>query len=93
MVNVKVHAFVSGKVQGVFFRQSTQFQAQRLGVKGWIRNLSDGRVEAIFEGEEKAVNALVNFFGKGPRGASVTNITVNKEKIFEEDFQSFEIIY
>jgi acylphosphatase len=61
MVNLAVHVFVSGRVQGVFFKQSTQRQAQSLCVKGWVRNLLDGRVEAFFEGEESAVKMLVDY--------------------------------
>jgi acylphosphatase len=60
-VKVRAHVFVSGRVQGVFFRQTTQLKAQSLGVRGWIKNLFDGRVEAIFEGEENAVKELVDF--------------------------------
>jgi acylphosphatase len=61
MNKVRAHVLVSGKVQGVFFRQKTQRQAQSFGVTGWVRNLPDGRVEAVFEGEEEAVKALVDY--------------------------------
>ena len=54
MVKARIHVFVSGRVQGVFFRQTTKQLAESLGVNGWIRNLQDGRVEAVFEGEERA---------------------------------------
>ncbi len=87
-MKARAHVFVSGRVQGVFFRQNTKLQAQRQGVKGWVRNLEDGRVEAIFEGEESAVKALVDFCSKGPKGASVTNITVNWEP-FQDEFKTF----
>jgi acylphosphatase len=60
MNKVRAHVLVSGKVQGVFFRQKTQRQALSFGVTGWVRNLPDGRVEAVFEGEEEAVKALVD---------------------------------
>lgn len=87
-MNARAHVFVSGRVQGVFYRQNTKRQAQNQGVKGWVRNLDDGRVEAIFEGEESAVKALVAFCSKGPNGASVTNITVNWEP-FQDEFKNF----
>jgi acylphosphatase len=67
---------VSGRVQGVYFRQSTMIEAQHLGVKGWVRNLMDGRVEVVFEGEEHAVKMLVNYCRQGPRAARVTNLDV-----------------
>jgi len=92
MANSRAHVYVSGKVQGVFFRQNTKRQAQSFGVKGWVKNLDDGRVEAVFEGEEEAVKAVVDFCSKGPRGASVTDITVNWEPCREE-FQNFTIAY
>jgi acylphosphatase len=91
-MNARAHVFVSGRVQGVFFRQYTRRQAQRQGVKGWVRNLEDGRVEAVFEGEEAVVKALVDFCSKGPRGASVTNITVNWEP-FQDEFKTFSVTY
>ena len=91
MVKTRAHVFVSGLVQGVFFRQKTKLQAKSLGVIGWVRNLPDGRVEAVFEGEEDVVNALVNFCRKGPKGASVTGLTVDCEA-FRNEFESFEIV-
>ena len=69
MVKARAHIFVTGRVQGVFFRQTTQQQAEIHKVTGWVKNLPDGRVEAVFEGEEEAVKALVNFSRKGPKGA------------------------
>ena len=63
-MKIRAHVFVSGRVQGVFFRQTTQQKAQSFGVKGWIKNLLDGRVEAVFEGEENAIKELVDFFEK-----------------------------
>ena len=89
MVKVRVHVFVSGRVQGVFFRQSTQRQAQSLGVKGWVRNLPEGRVEAVFEGEEPAVKALVDYCRHGPSSARVDDLEVINENYVGE-FLGFE---
>lgn len=60
-MKTQAHVFVSGRVQGVFFRSEMRREATRRGVRGWVRNLPDGRVEAIFEGEEQNVKALVEF--------------------------------
>lgn len=92
MINARAHVFVNGRVQGVFFRQATMRQAQNSRVNGWVRNLSDGRVEAVFEGKEEDVKSLVDFCRQGPRGAAVTDVTVNWET-FKEEFKSFQIIY
>ena len=92
MANVRAHVFVSGIVQGVFFRQKTRQQAQSRGVTGWIRNMDDGRVEAIFEGEEDSVKALVDFCSKGPKGALIINVDVAFET-FAGEFQDFEVVY
>lgn len=91
-MQTRAHVFVSGRVQGVFFRQKTRQQARSLGVNGWVRNLDDGRVEVIFEGEESAVKALVEFCSKGPKGALVTNVSADWEP-FKDEFRSFDIIY
>ncbi len=78
-MNVRVHVFVSGKVQGVFFRSGTQNKAEELGLAGWARNLSDGRVEAVFEGEEAMVNKMVEWCWKGPDYARVAGVEVIPE--------------
>lgn len=75
-MNVRAHVFVSGRVQGVFFRSETKCEAKRRGVTGWVRNLPDGRVEAVFEGEEKSVKELIEFCKRGPPGARVSNVEV-----------------
>jgi acylphosphatase len=87
---VRAHVYVSGIVQGVFFRYETRRIAQELGVKGWVRNLPDGRVEAVFEGEEKTVNEMMEFCRKGPPGARVTGIKVEWEE-YKGEFDSFTI--
>ena len=68
---------VHGSVQGVFFRDTTRRKAQSRGVTGWVRNCSDGTVEALFEGEPDAVEAMVAFARAGPRGASVERVDVS----------------
>ncbi|MCW4047294.1 MAG: acylphosphatase [Candidatus Bathyarchaeota archaeon] len=91
-MKVRAHVFVNGRVQGVFFRSQTQRRSESLGVKGWVRNLSDGRVEAVFEGEEEAVNAMIKFCEQGPRGAYVTNVEVKWEE-YAGEFRDFKIRY
>ena len=88
MVKARVHVFVSGKVQGVFFRQKTKQQAQSLGIKGWVRNLPDGRVEAVFEGEEEAVKSLVKYCNHGPSFARVENVNLSYEN-YSGEFADF----
>jgi acylphosphatase len=92
MSKARAHIFVSGKVQGVFFRQNTRRKAQGAGVLGWVKNLDDGRVEAVFKGEEETIKAVIEFCKVGPKGAQVTEITVNWEP-YRGEFQSFNIAY
>ena len=70
------HIFISGRVQGVGFRHFTKTNARQLGVKGWVKNLDDGRVEAIFQGDENLVNQLIEKCKKGPGSAYVKNLEV-----------------
>ena len=70
------HAYVSGKVQGVYFRQATQEQADALDLDGWVRNLADGRVEVLFEGEIAAVESLQQWLQRGPQQAEVSSVEV-----------------
>jgi acylphosphatase len=67
---------VHGSVQGVFFRDTTRRKADSRGVRGWVRNCSDGSVEALFEGDPEAVEAMVAFAREGPRGADVERVDV-----------------
>lgn len=76
---VRRRVLVRGRVQGVFFRGSTQEEAQRADVGGWVRNLPDGSVEAVFEGAPDAVAALVAFVRRGPRFAEVHEVEVREE--------------
>ena len=69
---------ISGNVQGVFFRDSTRREANRLGVAGWARNRADGRVEAFFEGPPDAVGQLVRWCEDGPRHATVEDVQVSE---------------
>lgn len=76
MVVVRRHVWVSGRVQGVWFRQSCAEVANQLGVAGWVRNRPDGRVEAVFEGDEDAVEEIVAWCYKGPLRAVVSEVEV-----------------
>jgi len=91
-MKVRAHVFISGMVQGVFFRSETRDEAKKLGVKGWVRNLSDGRVEAVFEGEEKSVKELIEFCRWGPPGARVTDVNMIWEN-YTGEFRNFEVKY
>jgi len=73
------HVIVSGRVQGVWFRDSMRREAERLGLSGWVRNLPDGSVEAAFEGQPDAVENLTEWCHHGPPGARVTSVTPRDE--------------
>jgi acylphosphatase len=77
---IRRRVIVRGLVQGVFFRDSTRRLAQRHGVSGWVANRGDGAVEAVFEGEADAVERLIAFSRKGPRGAQVDSVEVTEEE-------------
>ncbi|MDG5775421.1 acylphosphatase [Haloarculaceae archaeon H-GB2-1] len=81
----RAHVFVSGKVQGVFYRANTRDTAREKGVDGWVRNLDDGRVEAIFEGEESAVESMVEWCHEGSPAARVEDVEVDYEDPEGED--------
>jgi len=80
---------VHGRVQGVFFRDTTRRMARQRGVAGWVRNRDDGAVEAVFEGEPGAVEAMVAFAREGPRGAVVERVEVVGEE--PERLTGFEL--
>jgi acylphosphatase len=76
---IRRRAIVHGRVQGVFFRDTTRRQADARDIAGWVRNCPDGTVEAVFEGEAEAVEAMVAFCHEGPRGAQVERVEVIDE--------------
>jgi acylphosphatase len=75
----RAHVYVSGRVQGVGFRASTRREASRVGVDGWVTNLADGRVEAVFEGDRASVDAMVEWCRSGPETARVEATEVHRE--------------
>ena len=77
---VRCRVLVSGRVQGVFFRDTCRRMAERHGVNGWVRNLPDGRVEAVFEGPAEEVRRLVEWSRHGPRSAVVEDVRVQAEQ-------------
>ena len=86
---VRKRVVVRGRVQGVFFRDTARRLAEQRGVGGWARNVPDGTVEAVFEGEPEAVERLVDFCRQGPRGAVVERVDVSDEE--PEGLRGFEI--
>jgi len=89
---VRAHVFVKGRVQGVLFRYVTRDEANMRGVKGWVRNLKDGRVEAVFEGEKEKVDEMIEFSHYGPPAAKVSSVKVRLEE-YTGEFKGFSIRY
>jgi acylphosphatase len=92
MSKKRVHVWVAGRVQGVFFRAYTRDAAVQAGVVGWVRNLADGRVEAIFEGDAERVDAMVAWCRRGSPGSRVEQVTVHEEA-YQGEFDQFHIRY
>ena len=88
----RLHIFVAGVVQGVFFRAHARNAAQNFDLVGWVQNLSDGRVEIVAEGETERLRELLEWCHKGPRLARVDNIEVTWDRATGE-FNSFEVKY
>ncbi|QDX41582.1 acylphosphatase [Salarchaeum sp. JOR-1] len=86
---VQAHVFVSGTVQGVYYRATTRDEAGKRGVDGWVQNLDDGRVEAVFEGDPDSVEAMVEWCHTGSPAADVEEVSV--EYGAPEGYESFEI--
>jgi acylphosphatase len=86
---IRRRVIVRGRVQGVFFRDTTRRRAAAAGVSGWVTNRADGAVEAVFEGDADAVERMVRFASEGPRGATVEEVEVSEEE--PEGLSGFEI--
>jgi len=89
---IRVHIFVSGRVQGVSFRYFTRRKARKLGITGWVCNLPDGRVEAVFESEKEKVEQMLEWAKENPFFARVEEIDVQWQE-YQGEFQDFKIRY
>jgi acylphosphatase len=92
MAKIRTHLIIEGKVQGVWFRDSTRQQANEEGVFGWVKNRPDGRVEALFEGPEHQVKKMVSWCHHGPPSAHVTQVHETAEE-YTGEFNTFDIVY
>lgn len=92
MSKQRVRLFVTGKVQGVFFRQTLKVKAKQNDVFGWVKNLKDGRVEAVLEGDGEKINRLIEWAHGGPANARVLDVEIRNEK-FTEEFLKFDVLY
>ena len=89
---VRAHAIISGRVQGVFFRMETKRAADGFGVFGWVRNLRDGTVEALFEGDRDRVDAVLEWCKEGPGHAQVSDVKLEWED-YTGEFSAFSVRY
>ena len=92
MVQKRIHIFVTGRVQGVFFRQSARVMAIKNNVNGWVSNLDDGRVEIVAEGEKQNIDKLVNWCKTGPANSRVDEFELSEENSTDQ-FKNFEVKY
>ena len=88
----RVHVLIEGRVQGVFFRASTRDEARARGLAGWARNLPDGRVEALFEGDKQVVEDMLKWCHQGPPHAYVDQVEVEWQA-YQGDLTDFQIVY
>ena len=92
MTKKRIHLFIRGKVQGVFFRQAIKVIAKKNNITGWAKNLDDGRVEVLLEGDSEYVNTVIEWSNIGPANARVDEVKI-KTKKFQNEFLSFEVLY
>ena len=92
MSNQRVRLFVTGRVQGVFFRQSLKAKSIQNNIFGWVKNLQDGRVECLLQGTEENISTLVQWAHIGPANAIVENVEIYNEKI-DNEFTKFDVLY
>ncbi len=92
MSSKRIRIIVTGKVQGVFFRQALKVMAKKNDVFGWVKNLKDGRVEAVLEGAEEKVSRLVEWSHGGPANARFEDLEIYNEK-FSGEFSKFDVLY
>lgn len=91
-MKARAHVYVSGSVQGVYYRSYAVDAARMFGLTGWVRNIRGGRVEAVFEGEEEAVREMIDWCWKGSPSSRVTDVEVKREEATGE-FADFSVSY
>lgn len=92
MENIRIRLIVEGRVQGVWYRDSTRQKARELGLKGWVKNRNDGNVEIVAEGTNHTIAELKNWCYEGPPNAVVTNVKETIEE-YKGEFLSFDIVF
>jgi acylphosphatase len=92
MAKQRLHAYISGRVQGVGFRSFTRRNAKEIGLTGWVKNLPDGRVETVAEGREREIEKFIDKLKEGPSGSKVEALDINK-KDYEGSFSEFKVTY
>ena len=92
MVKQCVHILVTGKVQGVFFRQATKVIAIKNNVTGWVKNLENTKVEILLEGDDQNVNSVVDWCLNGPANSRVDEIKIDQQE-FSGQYSNFEVRY
>jgi acylphosphatase len=92
MSNQRIRIFVTGRVQGVFFRQTLKIMAKKNDILGWVKNLKDGRVESVIEGDAENVSIIVEWIHGGPANAIVEDVEIHNEK-FVGEFSKFDVLY
>lgn len=92
MKRVRAHIFISGRIQGIGFRLEMRYRVRKLGLYGFVKNLPDGRVEAVLEGEKEKVEKLIEWAKRGPFLAKVENLEVDWQE-YQEEFNNFVIRY
>tara|TARA_B110000014_G_scaffold170281_1_gene120955 strand:+ start:265 stop:543 length:279 start_codon:yes stop_codon:yes gene_type:complete len=92
MVKQRIHIFLTGKVQGVFFRQATKVVAIKNNVTGWVKNLENGEVEILLEGDDKNVNSVIDWCRNGPANSRVDEVKIEQQE-FSGQYSNFEVSY
>ena len=90
-MKIELYVLISGRVQGVWFRANTKNKADELGLSGWVKNTIDGKVEAVFEGDEKNIFKMIKWCKKGTSKAKVSKIEIIKK--YSKNYDTFSIIY
>lgn len=86
-----VRLYISGTVQGIFFRQFIKENAERNNIRGFVRNLEDGRVEAFIEGDNESVDKMIELCQKGPKHSKIDKVEIKEEKF--QDFKEFKVLH